>query len=175
MDTKIFCEQCSTENPKAGNYCFKCRHKLVFATKNFTKTETGLLISINSDYQDIKDTLHQLIKRPGFTIISIGDYYVQFSNDLTKQKLYYEAVSSVFLPAIGNKDNEFKNLGFTIDPSANYYKYVPHSSFSADQTVQEMKTIFETIYRNNFSSYKIETSFEDVVNTFHNQQKYTGC
>lgn len=173
MDTKTFCGQCGTENPSDNNFCFKCGHKLVFATDNSTATETKP--STNSDYQDIKDTLQQLIKSPGFTIISIGDYYVQFSNNLNKQELYCDAVSSVFLPAIGNKDNEFKQLGFTPDPSANYYKFIPHSSFSADKTVQEMKTIFETIYRINFSSYKIETTFDDDVTKFQYQPKNTGC
>lgn len=160
MDNKTFCGQCGTENPMESNFCFKCGQKLVHTTDSLTVTEATL--ATNPDYLDIKETLQELIKRDGFTIISIGDYYVQFSNDLVNKRLYCDAISSVFLPSVGNKDKEFKQLGFTHDPGSNYYKFIPHADFSADQTVQVMKTIFETIYHISFSSYKIETTFEDV-------------
>jgi len=186
MDTKIFCGQCGTENPRESNFCFKCGHKLTHTADGLTETETKPATS--PDYLDIKDTLQELIKRDGFTIISIGDYYVQFSNDRGKKQLYCDAVSSVFLPAVGNKDKEFKQLSFTPDPNGNYYKFIPHTNFSADQTVQEIKSIFETIYHINFSSYKIETTFEDaaITQTFQtaqstattsnqNQNKNYGC
>jgi len=108
---------------------------------------------------------------------------------LIKKQLYCDAVSSVFLPSVGNKDIEFKQLGFTLDPNANYYKFISHADFSADQTVEEMKTIFETIYNIKFSSYKIESDFEDVpiaqtaqnfqtaeaTLTTNNQTKNYGC
>jgi hypothetical protein len=184
MDNKTFCGQCGTENPKENNFCFKCGHKLVHAMDGLTVTETKPTTS--SDYLDIKETLQRLIKTNGFSTILIRDYYVQFSNDLIKKQLYCEAVSSVFLPSVGNKDNEFKQLGFTHDPSGNYYKFISHADFSADQTVEEMKTIFETIYHINFSSYKIESDFEDVpitqpvqaaqaTSTTNNQNKNYGC
>jgi uncharacterized membrane protein YkgB len=170
MKTKIFCGQCGTENPRENNFCLKCGHKLVHAMDSLTVTETKPATS--SDYFDIKGTLQRLIRTSGFSIISIGDYYVQFSNDLIKRQLCYEAVSSFFLPSVGNKDKEFKELGFTHDPSGNYYKFISHADFSADQTAQEIKTIFETIYKINFSSYKIENDFEDapIAQTFQAKQ-----
>lgn len=184
METKTFCGQCGTENPKENNFCFKCGHKLVHATDGLTVNETKFTTS--SDYLDIKETLQRLIKTNGFSTILIGDYYIQFSNDLIKKQLYCDAVSSVFLPSVGNKDKEFKQLGFTHDPSGNYYKFISHADFSADQIVEEMKTIFETIYQVNFSSYKIESDFEDVPTTqtakttqatatTNNQNKNYGC
>lgn len=183
MDTKTFCGQCGTENPKENNFCFKCGHKLVHSTDGLTATETNPVTS--SDYLDIKETLQRLIKTSGFSIISIGDYYVQFSNDLLKKQLYFEAVSSVFLPSVSNKDKEFQQLSFTLDPSSNYYKLISHTDFSADQTVQEIKTIFETIYHINFASYKIESDFEDApiaqtvqatsTTNNQNQNKNYGC
>ena len=186
MDTKTFCGQCGTENPRENNFCFKCGQKLVHLTDGLPITETKPAIS--PDYLDIKETLQRLKRTSGFSIISIGDYYVQFSNDLGKKQLYCDAVSSICLPSVGNKDKEFEQLGFTNDPSGNYYKFISYTDFSADQTVQEIKIIFETIYKINFSNYNIENDFEDVTiaQTFQatqttattrnqNQNKNYGC
>lgn len=181
MDTKTFCGQCGTGNPKENNFCFKCGHKLVHSKDGLTATETNPVIS--SDYLDIKETLQRLIKTSGFSIISIGDYYVQFSNDLIKKQLYFEAVSSVFLPSVGNKDKEFSQLSFTRDNDSNYYKFIYHTDFSSDKTLQEIKAIFEKIYHINFASYKIESDFEDApiaqtvpaTATTNNQNKNYGC
>lgn len=183
MEDTIFCGQCGTENPKENNFCFKCGHKLVHTTDGLTLTETKSAKSF--DYLDIKETLQRLIKTNGFSIISIGDFYVQFSNNLSEQQLHFEAVSNVFLPSVGNKDREFNQHSFTRDNDSNYYKFISHTDFSADQTVQEIKTIFETIYHINFVSYKIESDFEDaqVAQTVEpiattnnqNQNKNYGC
>jgi hypothetical protein len=160
MENYLFCGQCGVSNPKESNFCFSCGQKLIKATVNITGAVNKP--DINSDYPDIQDTLLKLIKASGYSIISIGDYYVQFSNNLDKKVLYFEAVSSVFLPALGDKDKEFKKLGFEIEPNRNYFKIVEHNDFSVDQIIQEIKTIFETIYNvSKLSSYQIEIEYDD--------------
>lgn len=159
MDNKIFCGQCGTENPTENNFCFKCGQKLTRVSEGFTEIDNNT--TTNNEYVDIKKALQRLINTNGFTIISIGDYYVQFSNDLSKHELNFEAVSSVYLASVGNKDKEFKQLGFKNAPDSNYYKSISHTGFSAEQTVDEIKTIFVTIYNLPFSSYIIENDFED--------------
>lgn len=182
METKIFCGQCGTENLEENKFCFNCGQKIVPREIDLNlKAPTTY-----SKYNDIKETLQRLIKSNGFSVILIGDYYVQFSNDLMKKQLYCEAVSSVYEPSVGNKDQEFKKLGFTRDQSSNYYKFISHSTFSAEKIIAEMKTIFESIYNVNFSNYKIDSDFEDVsikqnpkttqeTSSNDNQNKKYGC
>lgn len=167
METKIFCGQCGTENPRESNFCFKCGQKLVHTADNFTVIENKP--AKISEFFDIRDSIQQLLKTNGFLIISIGDYYVQFLNDINQNQINFEAVSSVFLQTVGNKDTEFRRLGFAKDTESNYYKLISHTDFSVDYTVQEIKKIFETIYQIKFSGYKIENDFVDIPITQTNQ------
>jgi tetratricopeptide (TPR) repeat protein len=109
----------------------------------------------------IKEALQRLTKTQGFLIISTKDCYVQFLDDLDKRQLCFEALSSDYEPAIGNKDKEFKQFSFRHDKGTNYYKYIPFANLSVDQTVQEIKTIFETIYHVDYSTCKIESNFDE--------------
>lgn len=172
MTPKTFCGQCGTENPKKSNFCHKCGHKLIH-TAGLTDVHEPEFSSNSDDYPDIKEALQSLVNSNGFIIVSIGDYYVQFANDLTKRELYFEAVSNVFIPSIGNKDKEFKQLGLSIDPNTNYFKYISHGDFSVNEIVEEIKTVFEKIYHINLSSYKIETDFDDVPLTQTVQTTHT--
>jgi len=160
MESKIFCGQCGTKNPKENNYCFKCGFNLIHEPDSLNVTE---VISSNiSDYNDIKEALQCLINTNGWLVITIGDYYVQFSNNLDEQQLDFEAESSEFLPSIGNKDKEFKQLSFTRNEIGNYNKIISHNECSFDQIVQEIKFIFESIYKIRFTSYNIESDFENA-------------
>lgn len=158
MNNIIFCGQCGNENPIENNYCIKCGQKLTHVSEELTKTNYKTASDI--DYLDIKETLDQLIKTNGFSIISIGDYYVQFSNNLSSNQINFEAVSCVFLKSVGNKDKEFYKIGFSRDTDSNYYKVISLTDFSVDQIVGEIKTIFESIYHITLTSYNIETDFE---------------
>jgi len=113
------------------------------------------------EYYDIKKALENLLQRRGFIIIYIDDYYVQFANDLDSSQLVFEAVSSTFISAVGNKEREFKKLSFKLEPSNNYYKIISHNDFSTELIIKDIKTIFESIYLINFSSYIIEYNYED--------------
>ena len=65
-----------------------------------------------------------------------------------------EAVSSDFESAVGDKDNEFKQLGY--ERNGNYQKLILLSDISIDKIVREMRIIFETIYNVKFQSYEID-------------------
>lgn len=182
MKKNIFCEKCGAGNPIENNFCFNCGQK-IFKEGNHLNNK---ILKNNHNYHEIKDFLQRLIKSNGYLIITIGDFYVQFKNDLINNQLYCEAVSSVYEPSVGNKDQEFKKLGFNHDQSSNYYKFISHSVFSTEKIIAEMKTIFESIYNVNFSNYKIESDFEDVsikqhpkitqeTSSNNNQNKKYGC
>lgn len=182
MKKKIFCEKCGAGNPIENNFCFNCGQKIFKEGNHLNNT----ILKNNHNYHEIKDFLQRLIKSNGYLIITIGDFYVQFKNDLLNNQLYSEAVSSVYEPSVGNKDQEFKKLGFNHDQSSNYYKFISHSVFSTEKIIAEMKTIFESIYNVNFSNYKIESDFEDVsikqhpkitqeTSSNNNQNKKYGC
>lgn len=111
-------------------------------------------------YKDIEYGLKLLInKMLGFMIVSVGDYFVQFclwdDNHLT-----FEAVSNMYQPGIGNKDLEFKQLGFSINRHGaceeNYTKCVSlMGESSIGPIITEIKIIFERIYNRPFVDYEI--------------------
>lgn len=89
----------------------------------------------------------------GSAIISIGDLYVQFyAND--ENTLVVEAVSDFYVPRIGNKDKEFKKMGFTIDQTSNYTREYPTKDLPL--IIKDIVLIFENIYKINFIDYKID-------------------
>ena len=108
-------------------------------------------------YSDIAYAL-QLVnnQKLDFVIISIGDYYVQFCFTQDKRFLTFEAVSSEYLPKVGDRDTEFKQLGFRLAESGNYQKFISVADVFIDSIVSEIKAIFETIYHVDFNSYKID-------------------
>ena len=113
---------------------------------------------VSNEYSDVKAALQRVIKSEiDFSIIiSIGDFWVQFAN--FDSQLTFSAVSYEFLPhyKIDNKDNEFQQLGFYREDGTSYYKNISVTNISKDKIIQEIKTIFETIYGVKFDLYKIE-------------------
>ena len=93
-------------------------------------------------------------------VISINGYYVQFAQinmgplNIGPPKLVFESISSENLPAVGNKDYEFEQLGFI--KNCNYQKLISLSCISIDKIILQIKTIFETIYNMKFQSYEID-------------------
>jgi hypothetical protein len=149
------------------------KNKLLSKDKDgFSVNEFGEIMRQNAtaEYTDIKYVIKKILKKHAhWGIISINNYYVQFmlpgSSDTERlknrnQQLYLEAVSDMYLPELGNKDYEFKKLGFTINRGVpveeNYHKCFSLSEYSIDQIIQEIVIIFETIYNVKIDSYEIE-------------------
>lgn len=111
--------------------------------------------SKQANYPDIKSIIQKVINYTpnGSAIISIGDLYVQFyAND--ENTLVVEAVSDFYVPRIGNKDKEFKKMGFTIDQTSNYTREYPTKDLPL--IIKDIVLIFENIYKINFIDYKID-------------------
>lgn len=92
----------------------------------------------------------------GFAVVSIEDYYVQFYVD--GDTLFMEAVSNCYNSNVGDKDKEFRRIGFTIDRR---YKDNYHNSYDKDDVqsvLKDMVMIFEFIYGVPFESYRVENN-----------------
>lgn len=175
-ENKIFCGQCGKENPNQNKFCFSCGQKLNIAETSETQATNS--IQTSPEYSDIYLILGKLIKNNGFIIISKGDYYVQFDNNLSKGQFYFDAVSKAFIPAIGNKDTEFKKLSFILKENQNYHKFIPLDSISISTLIREIEFIFNNIYGIPLTNYKIETDIE-ITSTpeqaKENSTASTGC
>ena len=106
------------------------------------------------NYPDIKSIIQKVINYApnGEAIISIGDLYVQFfcyDNDT----LIFEAVSDFYVPRIGNKDKEFKKMGFR-KVDNNFSK--EYSTNNITLIINDIVEIFENIYKVNFFNYIID-------------------
>lgn len=109
---------------------------------------------------DIKSIIQKVINYTpdGSAVISIGELYVQFYAP-NENTLYVEAVSEVYSPRVGDKDKEFRRIGYTIDrvsgkAMSNYHKEYSVSDLLA--MINEIVYIFEEIYRVDFIDYKID-------------------
>jgi len=149
----MYCIECGRQNPSNAKFCSHCGHKQ--SEVNYQEEEHNIQQN-EQELTDIKKAIEQVIDIENVAaIIYINDYYVQFVQTNTETpKLLFESVSSEFVPTVGNKDYEFKKLGFI--RNSNYQKFIPLSGISIDNIIQEMKTIFETIYNVKFQSYEIE-------------------
>lgn len=115
-------------------------------------------------YSDIDKAINNLKDKTGFLVISINDYYVQFTNGSKNQELYCEAVSHNFLPKVGDLTNQFQTLSFTIKQNSNYYKSIDLETVSTKDIIIEIEKIFVELYRIPFVNYQIESEIDDVVN-----------
>jgi hypothetical protein len=151
---------------------------------NLEKNESNKFSEIKlNDYSDIKYVMQKVLKAEiGWGTISVNNYWVQFLMVFSRDKngvpifdfnkLRVEAASSYGMPEIGNKDYEFMQLGFRRDhPDDNYCRNYILSNVSIDQIIQEIKTIFETIYNVNFLDYEAEESEEQYGEYYAEQYK----
>jgi hypothetical protein len=159
MENKIFCGQCGTANPFESNFCYSCGQKLVKAYSNLGSNEPKR--EIGSEFNDVQVLLQKLLRSNGFFTITIDDYYVQFSNNLEEQILFCDAVSENYLPTLGDKQKEFKKIGYKLEPGSNYIKILPHDDFDMYTVIDEVKTIFENIYKIKFAKYEMTSDFGD--------------
>lgn len=78
----------------------------------------------------IVDGLASLREHPGFLIVQIGDYYVQFRDADEPGILDFEAVSNEYLPEQSrlseNQIQRIFGLGFAFDdPAGNFHQDIP--------------------------------------------------
>ncbi|MGM9831386.1 MAG: hypothetical protein ACI3Z5_05150 [Paludibacteraceae bacterium] len=111
-------------------------------------------------YPDIKSIIQKVINYTpdGSAVISIGELYVQFYAP-NENTLYVEAVSEVYSRRVGNKDSEFKRIGYTIDRVSGKAMSNYHKEYSVRELlamIKEIVYIFEEIYRVDFIDYKID-------------------
>lgn len=109
------------------------------------------------NYPDIKSIIQKVINYypDGSAIVSIGDLYVQFyASDETT--LTVEAASDNVVPRIGKRDKAFNKLGFTIDRRIDNNYHRKYATDDLSLIINDIKQIFETIYKVRFSDYKID-------------------
>ena len=158
----INCPECGGKISDTVKSCIHCGYNLNPPAQNKTQDSFSKSVEEWKSVDDIRVALKKLMNYKGFVSISIDDYYVQVANNgAESEELTFEAVSGDYIPAIGNKDKEFDALGFGHDSGENYRKYLAFDEFSADTVIKEVKLIFESIYNKDFSSYEIETDFEE--------------
>lgn len=148
MENTKSCPNCKKGNAADAKFCMSCG-----ANISNEPVETA------SNYSDLKYVIQKIIDRKLACVnINIKDYWVAFCSSALK---YNEFVVS----ASGNKDYEFKQLGFIKESNINnaYYKIFMIGSISANQIIQEIKTIFETIHNVNFLTYEIEEVEADIL------------
>jgi hypothetical protein len=147
----IECPVCAEEIEEGLKICPHCKEQLESSVRQ-DKVEHKEYNS--SDYSDIKNAIQQVIKlKIASAIISIGDHWVQFGY-AGEEKFLFAAGSS----KTDSKDSEFRKLKLrkTKNGDNTYYYKKCVAISSIDQTIQETKTIFETIYGVSFNSYEIE-------------------
>ena len=59
---------------------------------------------------------------------------------------------------MGDKDNEFKKLGYKLEDKGNYVKKYPFNKYNSELIAQEIKIIFETIYNVDTQYYEMTFS-----------------
>lgn len=116
----------------------------------------------NDNDKILKEKLELLIHQSGFIILSIGEYYIQFSKHVQQDKIYFECVSHNSLDILSKKiEPEFQDIGFFID-KGNYFK-----NFQIDEIpkiINECKFIFEDIYRINYNIiFTIEENIDNII------------
>jgi len=104
----------------------------------------------------IDTSLEKLLKKGGFMVVTINDLYVQFAYQKGGEHLNFEAVSHNFLPRIGQKQEQFKSLGFELDPKANYFKLIPVNQADIQKLIVQLEEVFTQVYRVSFANYDIE-------------------
>lgn len=116
----------------------------------------------NDNDKILKDKLELLFHNSGFFILSIGEYYIQFSKQAQQEIIYFECVSHNSLNILSKKiEPEFKNIGFFID-KGNYFKNFQINEIP--KIVNECKFIFEEIYRVNYSIiFTIEENLDNLI------------
>ncbi len=115
-------------------------------------------------YSDIYEAINNLKVKTGFFIISINDYYVQFSNSLNNQELYCEAVSHFYLPQLVDLTSQFQSLSFALEQNSNYNKNIDIMTVSTKDIISEIEKIFLELYGIPFENYQIRSEFDDVTN-----------
>ena len=106
-----------------------------------------------------------------FVSIDNGDYFIQFTPCDEVGRVYIEAVSEQFLPALDGVKPQFKKLGYTLPrqdaADYNYNKDVEVSD--VDKLIEEFKYIFENIYKTSFDGISISMN-QIVVNASNADQ-----
>ncbi len=104
----------------------------------------------------------------GFLIISSGRYYLQMyvvpdeeKEDTGAKCIHIEAVSHYYLPEKKDFSEQFKSIGFEIDPYfGNYVKECPIKLLSADYLIELTNNVF-TIFGVGIPPYDINWSFDN--------------
>jgi hypothetical protein len=165
MDKQIYCGNCGNNNPEKNNFCFNCGSKL-------DKLESGTSIeqtSKNNKFNDIETFLNDLIKYGGFITIVENDFYVQFMSGKGND-IVFEAVSRANLSKVGNKDNEFKSIGFSSSIVGNYRKTINSNKIIIKELIVEIRNIFFSIYGIQLSNYQI--NYEIYYNKDNKKTSY---
>lgn len=92
-----------------------------------------------------------------FVIIESGEYYVQFAPCDEVGKIYIEAISEQFYPALKGVKPQFKKLGYTLPrQDAECYNYNKNVEVKdINMLIDEFKYIFENIYKTSFDGISI--------------------
>ena len=99
-----------------------------------------------------------------YVIIEKDEYYIQFTPCHEAGKIYIEAISEQFCPALEGVKPQFKKLGYTLPRQDvecyNYNKDVEVKN--VDILIEEFKYIFESIYKTSFDGISISMNQIEV-------------
>jgi hypothetical protein len=169
MTKEILCGSCGNNNPEKNKFCFNCGFKL----DNVNTIKQNEKITPDSDFKDIEKLLNDLIQFGGFITIVQDDFYVQFVT--TKgTEIIFEAVSRAHLNKVGNKDKEFKVLGFKYEISENYAKTINSNLIGTREIIDEINNIFINIYGISLTNYTFNYEIYYTSNKLKNTNVNVG-
>ena len=92
-----------------------------------------------------------------YVIIEKGEYYIQFTPCHEVGKIYIEAISEQFCPALVGVKPQFKKLGYALPrQDAECYNYNKNVEVKdINMLIDEFKYIFESIYKTSFDGISI--------------------
>lgn len=145
------CANCDSDNNLEANFCSTCGHAIDISADN--KVEKTKI-----DFTEIEENLKDLISMNiDYLIISKDDYYVQFSGRSDNSAIYMEAVSEVFNRNVKGK-KKFLELGFELEPDANYVIKYPFNVNSIPLIINLIDNVFTNIYKADLRGYKLDNS-----------------
>lgn len=99
----------------------------------------------------ILNGLEKLRDQPGFLIVQIGDYYVQFRDADEPGILDFEAVSNEYLPEPSrlseDQTQHILSLGFNLDhPAGNFYQQIAATETDCFKAAETSVEVFYDVY-----------------------------
>jgi hypothetical protein len=145
------CANCDSGNNLEANFCSTCGH-VIDKSANHKVEKTKI------DFTEIEENLKDLISMNiDYLIISKDDFYVQFSGRSDNSAIYMEAVSEVFNKNVKGK-KKFLELGFELEPDANYVIKYPFNVNSIPLIINLIVNVFTNIYKADLRGYKLDNS-----------------